>query len=250
MICEPCLAGKMHANPFPSSQNCATELLELIHSDVHEIGVTSPSGYNYWISFIDDYSRYKVLVPLKHKSDALVAFKSFKAHAENKTGKSIKCLRDDKGGEYMLNEFNTYLDACGIDRQHTCRNRPQQNRVAERANRLFAERIMALLNESGLSKKFWVECLAALVHVLNTCPTSALVKITPYEVWNGRKPNIGYLRVWGCVAYVHVQKDKCTKLGSHMEKCIFIGYPDGYKGWKFYNPTEKVIISERADFDE
>ena len=36
-----------------------------------------------------------------------------------------------------------------------------------------------------------------------------------------------------------------------MEKCIFMGYPDGYKGWKFYNPiTKKVIISERADFDE
>ena len=67
-------------------------------------------------------------------------------------GKSIKCLRDDKGGEYMSNEFNSYLDACGIVRQHTCRNRPQQNGVAKRANRLFAERIVVLLNESGLSK--------------------------------------------------------------------------------------------------
>ena len=250
-ICEPCLAGKMHANPFPLSENCATELLELIHSDVHQIGITSPSGYNYWISFIDDFSRYKVLVPLKHKSDAFSAFKSYKAYAEKQLGKSIKCLRDDKGGEYMSNEFNSYLDACGIVRQHTCRNRPQQNGVAERANRLFAERIVALLNESGLSKKFWVECLAALVHVLNVCPTSALVGKTPYEVWNSRKPDISHLRVWGCLAYVHVQKDKCAKLGSHMEKCIFIGYPSGYKGWKFYNPeTEKVIISERADFDE
>ena len=54
-ICEPCLAGKMHANPFTLSEHRATELLELIHTDVHEIGVTSPSGYNYWISFIDDH---------------------------------------------------------------------------------------------------------------------------------------------------------------------------------------------------
>ena len=115
-ICEPCLAGKMHANPFPLSQNRAKELLELIHSDVHEIGVTSPSGYNYWISFIDDHSRYKVLVPLKRKSDALMAFKSFKAYAENQTGRTIKCLRDDKGGEYMSNEFNSFLDAFGIVR--------------------------------------------------------------------------------------------------------------------------------------
>ncbi|PPQ99163.1 hypothetical protein CVT26_014379, partial [Gymnopilus dilepis] len=47
------------------------------------------------------------------------------------------------------------------------------------------------------------------------------------------------------------QKDKREKLGSHMQKCIFIGYPDGYKGWSFYNPeTKKIVICERAEFDE
>ena len=108
-----------------------------------------------------------------------------------------------------------------------------------------------MLDESGLSKAFWAECLAALVHVLNRCITSSVAHATPYEVWHRRKPDVGHLRVWGCVAYVHIQKDKREHLGSHMEKCVFIGYPDGYKGWKFYNPkTKKVIICERADFDE
>ena len=55
----------------------------------------------------------------------------------------------------------------------------------------------------------------------------------------------------GCTAYVHVQKDKHAVLDPHMEKCAFIGYPDGYKGWKFYNPTTKcTVISEHTDFDE
>jgi hypothetical protein len=108
-----------------------------------------------------------------------------------------------------------------------------------------------LLEESGLSRKYWAECLAALIHVLNRCPTSAVEGKTSHEVWYKEKPGVGHLRVWGCLAYVHIQKDKRAKLGSHMEKCIFIGYPDGYKGWKFYNPeTNKVIICERADFDE
>jgi len=50
---------------------------------------------------------------------------------------------------------------------------------------------------------------------------------------------------------VHIQKDKRAGLGSHMEKCVFIGYLQGYKGWKFYNPTtKKTVIAERADFDE
>jgi hypothetical protein len=82
-------------------------------------------------------------------------------------------------------------------------------------------------------------------------PTSAVSKKTPFELWHGKKPDVSHLRIWGCTAYVHVQKDKRTALGSHMEKCIFIGYPDGYKGWKFYNPiTKKTVISERAEFDE
>jgi hypothetical protein len=241
----------MHANPFRSSDNRAEEVLELIHSDLHHIGITSHSGYNYWIIFVDDYSRFKAVVPLKQKSDAFDAFKKFKAFAENQTGKKIKKFRCDKGGEYISNEFIEFLDSCGIVKQYTVRNRPQQNGVAEHANRTFAERIIAMLEESGLSKRYWAECLSALVHVLNCCPTAVLTDTTPYESWYKKKPDIGHLRVWGCVAYVHVQKDKRSGLGSHMDKCIFIGYADGYKGWRFYNPeTKKVTISERADFDE
>lgn len=75
--------------------------------------------------------------------------------------------------------------------------------------------------------------------------------MTPYEYWFKRKPDVSNLRIWGCQAYVFVQKDKRRSLEPHMEKCVFVGYPSGYKGWKFYNPTtRKFIISERAEFDE
>jgi hypothetical protein len=142
-------------------------------------------------------------------------------------------------------------DYSGIERQHTVRARPQQNGVAEQANRVLSEHLTTMLDESGLPKAFWGECLAALVHVWNRCPTEAVRSATPYELWHGRKPDVSHLQVWGCTAYVHVQKDKRPGLGSHMEKCVFIGYPQGYKGWKFYNPTtKKTVIAERADFDE
>ena len=101
-----------------------------------------------------------------------------------------------------------------------------------------------MLAEAGLPPSFWGEALASLVHVLNRCPTTSVPGKTPYEAFHGRKPDLAHLRIWGCLAYVHVQKDKRGQLGSHMQKCIFIGYPAGYKGWKFYNPsTKKVIIS-------
>src|SRR5437660_7975283 len=250
-ICEPCLAGKMHSNPFYPSEWHASRPLELIHSDVHGVSHLSFSGYRYWVTFIDDYSRFHFVLPIKAKSDVFEAFKTFKVFAENQSERKIKILRDDKGGEYMYNAFLKFTQECGILRQHTTRNRPQQNGVTERANRLISERITAMLDETGLSKAFWGECLASLVHVLNRCSTDALKDATPYSLWHGVKPDVSHLRVWGCTAYVLIQKDKRHSLDSHVEKCVFIGYPEGYKGWKFFNPTTKhTIISERAEFDE
>ena len=84
-ICEPCLAGKQHRVAVPKvALHRATELLALVHSDVHgPLPVRSRMGYRYWITFIDDYSRYWLILPLKDKSGAFAAFKQFKAFAEN-----------------------------------------------------------------------------------------------------------------------------------------------------------------------
>lgn len=113
-VCEPCLAGKMRANPFPPSSHVSTMPLELVHSDVHgPLPVRTHSGYCYWITFIDDYSRFRVVILLKAKSEAFAAFKRFKAYAENQLGVKIKALQDDKGGEYMSSEFIAFTDSCG-----------------------------------------------------------------------------------------------------------------------------------------
>jgi hypothetical protein len=67
----------------------------------------------------------------------------------------------------------------------------------------------------------------------------------------GSTTTISHLRVWGCKAYVHVQRDQRTKTSSHTRECIFIGYPDDHKAWRFYDPKAKeVIISRDAIFDE
>ena len=251
-ICEPCLAGKMHANPFPTSQTRATQPLELVHIDLKgPIQVKSIGGYQYWIQFVDDCTRFKCGLGLRNKSEAFAAFLQFKAYAENVHNAKIKVIREDKGSEFMSNVFNQYCIDNGIQRQHTVRNRPQQNGDVERANRTVSDQVTSMLNEANLPVQFWFHAFVALLHVLNRTPTAPLLDKTPHEAWLKKKPDVSHLRVWGCLAYVHVQKDKRKSFGSHMEKCIFVGYPAGYKGWQFYNPvTKKFIISERAEFDE
>ena len=110
-----------------------------------------------------------------------------------------------------------------------------------------------MLYESGMPPSFWGEAMASFIHVSNRVNTTSLQEATPYKAFYGSKPDLSHLHVWGCTAYVLIQKDKhpLGSLGAHMEKCVFIGYPQGYKGWKFYNPlTKQVFISEHADFDE
>lgn len=137
----------------------------------------------------------------------------------------------------MSKEFDNFCLDHGIVHRHTVRNRPQQNGVAERFNRTLGKGITTMLAESHLPLQFWGEALAALVHTHNKCSMSSLPNITSYQMWEGHKPDLSHLRVWSYTAYVHVQKDKrSSSLGSHMEKCVFIGYPAGYKGWKFTIP--------------
>jgi hypothetical protein len=253
-VCEACKAGKMHADPFPNSTSRASKPLQLIHSDVHgPVKVPTHSGYRYWVTLIDDFSCFKAVYLLKQKSETFAAFKQFKAWAENVTRAKLGTLRDDKGGEYMSSEFEAFCIDHGIQRQHTVRNFPQQNGVAERSNRTMEEGVVSMLYESGMPTAFWGEALATFIHTSNKSFTSALPDKTSHEAFYGSKPDLSRLCVWGCTAYVLIQRDKhpLGSLGSHMEKCVFLVYPQGYKGWKFYNPvTKKVIISERADFDE
>src|SRR5215510_15737116 len=145
------MLAKMHANPFPTSNHRAKHPLELVHTDIHgPTPVQSHQGYKYWALFKDDYTRLRCVIPMKKKADTFGAFKVFKAFVENLFDCKIKTIRDDKGGEYMSKEFEEFCLEHGIERQHTTRNRPQQNGDAERDNRIFGERITAMLAESGL----------------------------------------------------------------------------------------------------
>src|SRR5882762_2485839 len=119
-ICEPCLSSKMHANPFPPSESQTTCPLQLIHSDLHgPLHVCTHSGFCYWVSFIDDFTRFRVVFSLRVKSDTFEAFKAFKSYAENHMNVKIKALHDDNGGEYMSSAFLCFTTDAGISRQHT-----------------------------------------------------------------------------------------------------------------------------------
>jgi hypothetical protein len=109
-------------------------------------------------------------------------------------------------------------------------------------NRTLMEKARSMLSGAGLGQEFWAEAVSTTCYLVNQSPSSALDDTTPHEVWSGKKPSLQHLRVFGCDAYVHVPKENRSKLDNKAGKCIFIGYKDGVKGYKLWNPETKKIV--------
>jgi transposase InsO family protein len=252
--CESCQVGKSHRAAMPKvAAQRTTRCLELVHSDLcGPFKVTSLNGFQYVTTFIDDFSRFIAIYPIREKSEAFSCFKQYKAAAEMVTGQKLAALRTDRGGEYLSKEFSTFLTAAGIQHELTPPYTPQHNGVAERANRTIFDAVRAMLHRAGLSSYFWAEAAQAAVHVRNRCSTRAVPGATPYQVWTGRRPSIENLRVFGCVAYVHVVEQKRSdKLGDRSIRCIHVGYSAQSKAYRLYNPaTDKVVVSRDVTFEE
>ena len=213
--------------------------------------VQSRKGHRYWVTFIDDHSRLPAVYFVAKKSDIFKAFRRYKAWAENITGRRIGILRDDKGGEYVGKDFDVFLAEAGIRCEHSICDTPQQVGVAERMNRSLSEGITTLLSQSGLARVWWEDAAIHWLHGKIRLPSSVMAPLTPFEMFYGRKPDISHLRTFGCLAYVHLQKDQRPALTPHAAQCILIGYPVDYKGWRFWDPqARKEIISDSAVFHE
>ena len=98
---------------------------------------------------------------------------------------------------------------------------------------------------------FWTEAVSIAVYIMNKTPTTAIHDVTLEERFTGKKPDLSHLKVFGCIAYVHVPDELRTKLDPKAEKCIFIGYSLEQKGYRCYNPvTQKLRVSREVVFDE
>src|SRR3954471_13458725 len=178
--CQVCVQAKQ-----PRKSNTTAEVrnlapLELIHSDLCEMnGALTKGGKKYFMTLIDDSTRYCRVYLLKTKDEALSFFKVYKAEVENQLDRKIKRLRSDRGGEYFSNEFDAFCAEHGIIHERTPPYSPHSNGVAERKNRTLTDLVNAMLDTSGLSKVWWGEAIMTACHVLNRVPTKTK-SVTPF----------------------------------------------------------------------
>ncbi|KAG7552374.1 Zinc finger CCHC-type [Arabidopsis thaliana x Arabidopsis arenosa] len=255
--CEVCVESKYSRHSYKSVEK-SNLLLGLIHSDLCDFQSTpSRGGKNYYISFIDDYSKFCQIYLIKTKDEALDMFKKFKAEVENQLDKRIKILRSDRGGEYLSNEFSEFCSTYGIIHQTTAPYTPMQNGVAERKNRTLKEMMNSMLNDSGAPSNLWGEAILTANSILNKIPHKKCDK-TPYEMWKDKTPSYKNMKVWGCLAKVQVPLPKRTIIGPKTVDCVYIGPAENSAAYRFIvhksdNAEVKVntiIESNEAEFFE
>ncbi|GKC96319.1 retrotransposon protein, putative, ty1-copia subclass, partial [Tanacetum coccineum] len=125
-------------------------------------------------------NRYGYVYLLKHKHEVFETFKVFQKEVENQLGKTIKSLRSDRGGKYMIQEFFDHLKEYEIIAYRTPPYTPQHNGVSERRNRTLLDMVRSMMSQTTLPKSFWDYALKSATHILNMVPTKKVEK-TPYE---------------------------------------------------------------------
>ena len=249
--CPGCLSGKMHRLPFPIGRTRANQTGQLIHADVcGPMHVPTPSGARFFVLFTDDFSGWRHVCFLKHKSEVPEFFKDYVSLLRSETGNLVHTLRSDNGGEFISSAFKLWLSDRSIRFESSAPHTPEQNGVAERANRTIFEAGRSLLYAKHVPLELWGEAIACAVYSLNRVSNSKSTT-TPHELWYGQKPNISHLRIFGSVAFVHIPKVNRRKLDPKSIKCFFVGYAINQKAYRCWSPTErKIKISRDVIFDE
>ena len=191
-------------------------------------------GYVYYDSFLDDYFRKTWIYFLKRKDGVFERFKEFKALVENLSKNKIKILRSNNGGEFTSNEFNDFCKEDGITRELTIPYIPQQNGVAETKNRYIMEVLKAMIHDQDLPMYLWEEVAKTSVYVQNIISHGTLGNKTPEEMFFREKHGVSHLNIFGCPIYIHIPKEKRSKLDPSGKKGLFVGYNEQSKAYRIY----------------
>ncbi|KAM1741307.1 hypothetical protein ACFX12_011446 [Malus domestica] len=251
-ICTHCIQGKMCRLPFSPSSDRYCFPFEKVHSDVWgPAPVKTVEGYRYYVTFVDQYTKYTWIFPMYNKSDVYSIFLKFYNLVLTQFGVVIKCLQTDGGGEYTGHSFKAFLDAKGVEHLISCPYTPQQNGVVERKHRHIVEIAITLLVQAALPIEFWYYACAHAVFLINRMPCKGLSMESPYKKLFAKIPELKSLKVFGSAVYPWLRPYSVHKLQPRSAQCVFLGYSIGYKGVICYHvQTKKCFISRHVVFYE
>jgi hypothetical protein len=252
--CHACIMGKQTTKPFPRNPHPrSTRKLFRVFSDLCPVSPETFGHGLYFITFVDEATRYVwiYIIPSKSSATVLAILRKWLPLVQNQSGTTLVNFRTDEGGEYTgetLKTVTTFLEERGITHEPTSAYSSSSNGVAERMNRTLMDMVRTMMITSNLPAPFWGEAVHTAAKIRNRLPTSSLDgNISPHEAWYGTPPSLHQLRVFGCLAFYKIKHPK-TKVLSRSKRCCLLGY-DGNTQFRVYDPATNKVLSKIRNID-
>nr|GEV99722.1 retrovirus-related Pol polyprotein from transposon TNT 1-94 [Tanacetum cinerariifolium] len=202
-LCPSCEQGKRkRASHPPKLVLNSRQRLHLLHMDLcGPMRIASINGKQYVLLIVDDYSCYTWVHFLRSKDEAPEVIKTFLTWITVLFQSPVIIIRIDNGIKFKNQVLKEYFDSVGISHQVSSVRTPQQNRVVERRNLTLVEAAKTMLIFSRASLFLWAEAIATACFTQNRSIIHCHFNKTPYELINGRKPDILFLHVFGALVY-------------------------------------------------
>jgi histone deacetylase 1/2 len=249
VVCDACQLEKSHQLPYSRSTSRSASPLDLIFSDVWGPAPKSVGRNIYYVSFIDDFSKFTWIYLLKRKSEVFSCFREFQQLVERQFDRKIKTMQTDWGGEYQ--SLHSFFKQVGIAHHISCPHKHQQNGSAERKHRHIVEVGLSILAHASMPLKYWDEAFLTAVFLINRLPSQVIDGATPLERLTGKQTDYSFLRTFGCACWPNLCPYNKHKLQFRSRRCVFLGYSNFHKGFKCLDPSEgRIYISRDVVFDE
>jgi hypothetical protein len=186
---------------------------------------------------------------MKRKSEVPSLIRLYHATLLNETGNYMLTLRTDNGkGEYVNNENDAWFKEKGIRHETSAPYTPEQNGTAERTNRTLLDIVRCMLISSGLPSSLWAEAVSYATYIRNRV-LSRTGELTPYHYWNGKKPDLSKIRIFGSRAFIR-DPLVSSKLEARSQEGVFVGRSITQNAFRIYIPsTKRIFISKDVKVD-
>ena len=207
-----CYVAKSHRLPFTLAEHETNSPLQLIHSNVLQSPICSHHGCKYYVSFINDYSRFTWIYPMKQKYKIYGLFITFQNLVENLINYKIRMFQSDGGREFDNSDMLDLFYKSGVYFRKSCPNAQQQNRVAERKHHNILKMVHTFLIDASMLAYFRFKVAPSIVYTNNRLPSSVLCNKTPFEALFYRVPDYAILKPFGCAHLPNLMASSANKL--------------------------------------
>jgi transposase InsO family protein len=245
--CRDCLLSKATHAPIAAKwmSPLAAKFGDHVHLDVWGPATVRSllEHAHYVLIIMDDATCWAEAPIMQHKSDAFAKYVAWEAREELHSNVHVKINQSDRGGEFLSNDWEMYLQRKGTIRKLTVHNTPEHNGVTERFWRTIFNGVRALLSASGLPRNLWAEALRWAVWIYNRSPHATLEGMSPFEKRYSSPPDLSRAWEWGTWVYVH---RPAGKLETYASEGRWIGLDDTSNGHRIYWSDQRTITVERS----